>query len=303
MSAQVHVPVPPTVMAQVAVYCGAAGAPEDVMAVVLAGLETRAAGEMRSALRSFVEGKLFDFVVVARGDLPELRLVQNPQTGPDERKRFDEASHVVLLRASYAPSPPPLHHWALVAAAGAVAEATDGVVVDLLTRRMAPLDRRARKVPDDGRVTVVHDVLGPMSQRQDGTALVTTKGMTRFGLPELWLGQLPSAAGRDALALVNAVAQRLLHELYVRTQHVADHPVTELVRDEALVVDARDLAAAAGRPVPAGTPTRTAQVRLSYRAAEDGFEPFVVVDPPAAFQGDRAAWIHDAVGALVDAPN
>lgn len=297
MTHEVRLPIPEMLTAQLGVYCAPSGEPPDPMSVVLAGLEARATGRMRDALGAFFAKSLLRARVLPRAKLPDppTNLLRGMRAGPEEMKRFEGASHVILVQASYLPAPPPFHHWSTLAAAGALAERMDGTVLDPLFPRLLPLDERTCVIPENGLVTVVRDILAPMSTQGDGTVLITTKGMTRFGIPELRLAGIPPGVGGDALPLVNAVAQRLLHELYRRA---SQGRLSVLVLEDELSINGHDMAAAWGRRLEEDGPGGTAMVRLSYAEAKNGLEPFVDIEPPRAFRGQRGEWVYAALEAL-----
>jgi len=298
VSQELRLSIEPVLQTQLGVYFTLRGAPPDPKSLALEGLATRARGPMAGALGELFARDLARALLVPRGKLPEPpgRLLRAMGAGEEEWRRFEAATHVAFIGASYGATPPPLHHWATFAAGGAVAEATGGVVLDPLMPRLLPLAQNVRPVPDDGRVVIVRDVIAPMSRQDDGTVLITTKGLSRFGLPaEMCLAGIPPSIAGDALPLVNAVAQRFVHELYRRTR--AEPRADALVLPDEIRIDRHDLAASSGKRLE-GEVAGGTDVRLSLDVAA-GRDAFLLIEPPRAFRGERGEWLHEAMAALV----
>ncbi|GAA3931696.1 hypothetical protein GCM10023085_11260 [Actinomadura viridis] len=187
------------------------------------------------------------------------------------------ASHLLAVRASYRPGWPPAHEWATRAIAGAVGGDPPVPVIDVFTPQVLGEDRLRRSLPGpDGAVRLTDWILLPHTSGPDGFWF-TTKGLARFGLPELQTENVPEHLVGPWGRLLNGLASRLLG-LWLERLAVGERPVV-VELPEVVPVGLRDVAAAQGDREPSH---REVDVRLRLDTGEDG-EPVLTV--PAAEDG------------------
>ncbi|GAA2435596.1 hypothetical protein GCM10010191_57830 [Actinomadura vinacea] len=183
------------------------------------------------------------------------------------------ASHLLAVHATYRPGWPPAHEWATRAIAGA-AGADDVPVIDVFTPQVLGQDRILRSLPGpDGAVRLVDWILLPHTPGPHGFYF-TTKGLARFGLPELQTENVPAHLVEPWGRLLNGLASRLLG-LWLDRLHPGEHPVL-IDLPELVSVGLQDVAAAQGAEAETH---REVQVRLRLDTDEDG-EPLLTVDGP-----------------------
>lgn len=203
---------------------------------------------------------------------------------------IDRAPYSVVVEAVYAPGWPPVHEVVARTAAAAVAHALHGQVIDAQVPRVLSLDRLDGSVPEDGQIVLSDYVLVPQSSGARGTWL-TTKGLGRFGLPELQALDVPSPLGPAWTAILSGAAYELLDEFAGVVGRGEPPAIVEL--PEVLEVGLHAMAAAYGEQAE-GDDLR-APLRLEFTpASEPGHDEFLTVRPPRGYpeEGeDFHAWV------------
>ncbi|WP_242614541.1 hypothetical protein [Actinomadura roseirufa] len=181
------------------------------------------------------------------------------------------ATHLVAVRAAYRPGWPPAHEFAARAVAGVLGAALSAPVVDVFTPQILTQDRLDRSLPGPGGGIRLTDwMLLPHTSGPDGLWF-TTKGLARFGLPELETENVPPNLLEPWGRLLNGLARRVL-DLWLEGLRTGEPPLTidlpQLVR-----VGLQDIAAAQGTGDPVH---REIHVRLRL---ESPAEPILTVHP------------------------
>ena len=116
-----------------------------------------------------------------------------------------------MIRAVSSPGWPPMHEWAGRACAAVVAAEAAVPLVDTATPQVLTADAALRTLPaaEDARFRLADWMLVFQSAGSGGLWL-TTKGLGRFGLPELQVRNVPPQLGRAWTRVLNGVASRLL---------------------------------------------------------------------------------------------
>lgn len=177
---------------------------------------------------------------------------------------LDAATHILAVRAAYRPGRPPAHEWAARAIAGAVAAARTAPVIDVFTPQILAHDHLTRSLPGpDGAVRLTDWMLLPHTSGPHGFWF-TTKGLARFGLPELQTENVPPALVVPWGRVLNGLARRVL-DLWQDRLPAGEQP---LVVDlpETVTVGLQDIAAAQGTDEPV---RREAAVRLRLDTPDD----------------------------------
>src|SRR5690349_20034262 len=121
------------------------------------------------------------------------------------------AGEFVMIRARSRPGWPPMHEWAGRACAAVLAAEAGVSLVDTAIPQVLTAEAALRTLPaaEDGRFRLADWVLVFQSAGSGGLRM-TTRGMGRFGLPELQVRNVPPQLGRAWTHVLNGVASRLL---------------------------------------------------------------------------------------------
>ncbi|HEU5027933.1 MAG TPA: hypothetical protein VFV01_23630 [Spirillospora sp.] len=212
------------------------------------------AGRTRPPLRDLALGMLGSPMVTLdqrpAAEFPPLPadLLAAYGASPAALAALDAASHILAVRAAYRPGHPPAHEWAARAIAGAVAAARTAPVIDVFTPQILAHDHLTRSLPGpDGAVRLTDWMLLPHTSGPHGFWF-TTKGLARFGLPELQTENVPPALVVPWGRLLNGLARRVL-DLWQDRLPAGEQP---LVVDlpETVSVGLGDIAAAQGTDEP-----------------------------------------------------
>ncbi|MFB4296368.1 hypothetical protein [Actinomadura sp. NTSP31] len=183
---------------------------------------------------------------------------------PADLTALDTASHILAVRAAYRPGHPPAHEWAARAIAGAVAAARAAPAIDVFTPQILGHDELTRSLPGpDGTVRLTDWMLLPHTSGPHGFWF-TTRGLARFGLPELRTENVPPALVVPWGRLLNGLARRVLDLWHERLPAGEQPLVVDL--PETVSVGLQDIAAAQGTDEPM---RREVTVRLRLDAPDD----------------------------------
>ncbi|MEZ0073907.1 hypothetical protein [Planotetraspora sp. GP83] len=223
--------------------------------------------------------------------------------GDDDLRRIKRARHHVVVSSTAPVAAQPEAAQIARAAARGVAEAYHGVIVDQLTGSAVyhcvecPGEREEFRLSDDwlSWTTEFSEDSSCPPWDPAGTEIcaclrVTTRGLRRFGLPEVMLDGAACAHSLCTVNVLRTVAQRLL------TGHLdwlAGNPGARCrTIGEHLRVDGADFAVFSGSPDLDGEPFR---VRLTRDAAD---RSCLRVGPPAGFDGSLNDWLCRTPGLL-----
>ena len=122
-----------------------------------------------------------------------------------------EASEFVVVRASCPPGWPPMHEWAGRACAAVLASQAGVPLVDTGTPKVLAADAALQTLPgaDDARFRLA-DWMGVFQSAGIGGLWMTTKGLGRFGLPELQVRNVPPQLGHAWTRVLTGLASNLL---------------------------------------------------------------------------------------------
>ena len=174
------------------------------------------------------------------------------------------------------PGWPPLHEWAARACAAVLASEEKGVVVDTFVPQILSPERCFLTLPaNDSQFRLSQWLLVFQSTSSTGTWL-TTKGLGRFGLPELQVMNVPPQYGEPWNSLMNGIARRALIVWLDALRARGDAAFAEI--SAPVTVSESDVARAhAAEPRGGGS----ARLRLAFDpASEVGLESFLTIRPP-----------------------
>ncbi len=275
--------------------------PEALLPVVKSWVERHAQDPLRAGILAFLDRGFVVLQVVPRNEFPEPppELIQSWRPGELEERRFQQATHVVVVATQDLPRHPHVGYWSAVAAGRALAEAAGGVLLDPSFPRLLSVEQQQRDLPADARIRATEVLMVPQSVDHRGLAWMTTKGMGLFGLPELEVRDAPPSVTNPLGTLINGTAQHLLDRLFTHFGTQEDPPA-ELLLGPEIQVTLRDVGAAYGSDEETSPPEGVrgwTHVRLEYRPGKPGHDSFLRLCPPAGFRGNAGVWIH---GALAD---
>jgi uncharacterized protein YegJ (DUF2314 family) len=216
---EVRIPLVPTPTFSLMVYCrypSEYGLPSerDAEEMVWNWIQENSSDPLKAAVISYFEQGHLSMELHERGNVPPPpdTLIRAFNPGEAEERRYRDATHVVVIEATDLLLPPRVGLWAVTASARALAGGmSGGVILDPQYPRLLPLATHGEPLPPDGRIRVVDHILVPYStEPETGLLWVTTKGMDRFGLPELEVVDVPPGLAASLVPVVNAIGQRLV---------------------------------------------------------------------------------------------
>ncbi len=235
---------------------------------------------LRGGALRMLAGPLLSVTMSAVGDAPPLPVTFLEVFGasPAQLRDLDEATHVLVCQAVFRPGWPPAHEWHARGVAAGLAELTGGTLVDMFTPQVLEPAAAVRSLPDpDGRIVLVRWVLVPQSAGERGLWM-TTKGLERFGLPELQALDVPPALAIAWTRVMSGIAAALVREW---TRALRSDP-SFVALPRRLKVTAADVARAYGHEATAGDLTRGAE---HGAAAGKHADVGLRLDPPDRFDG------------------
>jgi hypothetical protein len=232
-------------------------------------------------------------------DLP-LSLLAASGATQEQMERLRTATHAVIVTAIGRPGWPPVPDWSTRAAAAALAGALGADVVDLLNHRVLTAAEAAATLPDeDGAVRLADWIFVAYSPDSVGY-WVTTKGLRRFGLPELQtLAAPPSNVEQWGQAMTGIAAAMVGRWAFA----LDASPGAAFVTLPALVGVRRDHVSAAyrrtGLPSSAEGP---AMVRLALDPSVDpDSDTFMTIHPPLDWSGSAGEHVAEVCAMLFGA--
>jgi uncharacterized protein YegJ (DUF2314 family) len=275
---------------------------EAVKITILEWLERHAEDPLRPQLRAELESGELRIDVGGKEMLPgpPLEQLRMLGAGEEEAGRYASATHLAVFSFRDTIRPPRLGLWLTLAAARAVAEQHQGVILDPEIPRLTPLSELAVPLPADGRIQMSEHITLFCSVDRRGLAWMTSKGMAKFGLSELEISDVPPDLTTLLMPIVNALAHRLWMAAVARSG--IEPSARELTLDSEFEFAIADLARAygeEGEEPPEGVPGR-ATMRLEHRGRRRAFaSDFVRLVPPRGFRGGTGVWLNEALQNLL----
>jgi len=230
---------------------------------------------------------------------PPMEIMKAFGISEEEERRIESATHVVMAASADPVGPPRFGFWSALGAARAVATARDGVVFDSAFPRVMALSSYQGDLPVDCRIVVADHIGVPFSVSERGKAWMTTTAMTKFGLPNIEVRDVPPDMANPLLPVVNAVAQFLVESTtkeFARTRQ----PLKELTVGPEIKLDVALIARAFGDepPEPEAGVRGWSLVGLTHEKPRRGQEQMLQLVPPSSFPGEQGVWLHDLLGDL-----
>jgi hypothetical protein len=267
-----------------------------------AGLSARLVSPLGVAARMMLDAGTVIVEAKPSSSLPPLPgwLQENLGVAPELVRAVTEAGEFVVVRALCQPGWPPMHEWAGRACAAVLAEQAGVPLVDTGTRRVLAADAALRTLPAaDGAGFRLADWMLVFQSTGSAGLWMTTKGLSRFGPPELQVRNVPPQLGDAWTQVLTGLASGLLgtwlNALRDRAEPAfASVPAVLEVRegDIARGYDAR------GREGPAA-----AAVRLTFDPSpQDDEDSFLTVQPPDDYPASAGEFLAGVCAALFGPP-
>jgi len=280
------------------------GGPPDIEAASTAAggwVSGNVSSPLRDAIAAFRKADLLSVSVRPADQLPPLplELLQFMGLGELEERIARSSTHVVLVLAKDLNMPPRAGLWAALAAALGIKDLVEGVIFDPEALRIVKPEDATRYFSPSGAIRVAEHIMVPFSIGDRGLGWMTTRGLGKFGLPDLELRDLPP--NLDKLSLfMNGVAQYLVEatfrEVAARKANIDRLELpAEISIDRAQV--ARALRAKPDEP-PADDVRVTAAIRFDSDQSTSG-PPMIRIERPPSFSGDTGVWLNHVAGQLL----
>lgn len=274
-------------------------AAEQLLPVVTAWVERHTQDPLRSPLLEICKRGLLQLKVGPRSMMPEppRELLNAWRPGELDERRFLEATHMVVIITHDLPRPPRLGLWLALAAARALAEASGGVVLDPDFPRLLPQEDNGEDLPASGRIHIGSHILVPQSIGNKGLLWTTTKGLSKFGLPELEVRDAPPNLNTPIGYLVTGAAQRLARQVLELAMNSEAEP-KEILLQPVLRISLEDVVAARTDELPE-PPEEGArgwvEVGLEYHPGRPDDDSFLRLTPPPGTREKPGVWWSTAV--------
>lgn len=145
----------------------------------------------------------------ARSLPPEMIAGLAENIGEEAFAQIQQATHCLIVRSPDALIFPRAGLWTCLAGGLACAGRFGGVIVDADTQRVFPTGVRFPTLHNQGLFHIRHFLLVPMSQDERGLFWMTTRGMARFGLPEVQVRDIPLIDLEQLVWVVCGICQAL----------------------------------------------------------------------------------------------
>lgn len=253
---------------------------------------------LKQAVAAFLKRGLVTMRVQPVDSLPELplNLLRYSGLGELEERVIRSATHAALVLTQDLNIPPRAGMWSALSAALGIADMLDGVIFDPDALRIIDRTAAPRWFTPMGLVSAARHVIVPFSVGDGGVGWMTTRGLQKFGLPDVQLTEVPPNLDRLSI-LLNAVAQHLIDQGF-KAALEKHGEISELELDDEVVVDQRLLARAVGQP-EGGADARSTRVGLRFDA--DSQPPMITIVPPADVRLTQSEWLYSVLEALTEA--
>ena len=263
----------------------------------VAALSGRVGDHLRPALAALLGSPLVTVDCQPSSALPALPADFQRYLGADPQhvRAVTGAAELVVIRASAPPGWPPLHEWGARAGAAALAADLGVPVVDAFVPKVLAPDAALGALPEaEMRLRVADWVLVFQSAGELGL-WSTTKGLGRFGLPELQVRNAPPQLAQPVTRILTGLAALLLDQWMRALQASGKQAAFTPVPAEVEISEADVARAYSARPRGGGS----ARVRLAVDpAAGSQAESFLTVQPPNEYAASAGEHLAEASAAL-----
>ncbi len=256
---------------------------------------------IRDAAIALRRSALFSVRTMAVDQLPAppLHLLRYGRMTELDERIIQSATHAVVLRGQDLNVAPCLGLWTTLGAALAVRQLLEGVVFDPEALRIVKPDA-LEWFTTRGAIAVAHHIIVPSSIGDRGLGWVTTRGLGKFGLPDLEVRDVPPNLNAPLHLFMDTVAQ-LLVEAALEAVREKRLGAKEMVMPAETGVDVSTLARAHSE-TPSGPSREDVSVPIGLRFAPEDRAPevpMVRLVPPRSFGNDTGVWLSHALDRLV----
>ena len=204
----------------------------------------------------------------------------------DLLRQVADADRFLAVNVSWEPGWPPVHESVARACAGACAVELGVPVVDAFVPKVLAPDDAITSLPDTRYRLKLSQWVLVLQSAGDHGLWTTTKGMARFGLPELQVENVPPQYGNSWVKLTTGIAGRLLdlwlNALRERGESAFARIPSTFVVSESDVAEAYHVEAEGQGQAP---------VRLAFDpATDDQTDSFLTIRPPDDYPGSAGEY-------------
>ena len=266
---------------------------------VTAGLTARVSSPVGVAARMMLDTGAVTVETLSSSSLPPLpgQLQEYLGVARELIRAVTEAREFVVVRALCLPGWPPMHEWSGRACAAVLAEQAGVPLVDTGTPKVLAADAALRTLPgtEDATFRLADWMLVFQSAGSEGVWM-TTKGLGRFGLPELQVRNVPPQLGNAWTHVLTGLASRRLGIWLNVLRDRADSGSAFARLPAVLEVGPGDIATAYRGPVSEGPATA---VRLTFDPSpQDDADSFLSVCPPDDYPASAGEFLAGVCAAL-----
>lgn len=261
-----------------------------------AALATRVTGPVGTAARRMLEVGAIKVASQPASVVPPLPTGLQRHLGvrAELAKAVDQAERFVMLSASWPPGWPPVHESVARACAGALAAEINAPLVDAFVPKVITSRYALATLPDaDSQLRLADWVLVLQSPGELGLWM-TTKGLGRFGLPELQVRNVPPQLGASWTSVLTGLASRLLDMWLDALRERRGSAFAEMAA--VFEVSEADVASAR-QESPTGDGTAVVRLTLDPSSAE-GADSFLTVQPPDDYPASAGEYLTEVCTAL-----
>jgi uncharacterized protein YegJ (DUF2314 family) len=257
---------------------------------------------LRDDLAKFRDTGFLTFQVEKVGELPRppVNLLRYTGLGEVEERILNDATHAVVVRCADMNAPPRFGLWSALAASLAVAGRLKGLVFDPEALRIFKLDAARRWFTERGNIAASQHIIVPFSLgHKAGLGWMTTRGMSKFGFPDLELRDVSPNLDRLSI-LMNSVAQ-LLIEAGMRKTVETGGKADQLDVPGEVAIEPELVAKAQGRETTADSPQPAAAIRVGLQFDPKGRspDPLMIRLVPPEGERDTGVWLNKVAGVLL----
>jgi uncharacterized protein YegJ (DUF2314 family) len=226
---------------------------------------------------------------------PPLPILQYMGMGELDERILQSATQVAVISGPDLNAKPYIGFWAVLAAALGVRELLQGTLFDPQALRIINPEKAPSWFTADGRIAVMNHIQVPFSIQERGLGWMTTRGLEKFGLPELELRDVPPNL-QKLTGLMNGAAQFLVEQAAQQGQ-----TGTELSLPAEIALDQAVFERAHAKPASDQPRRMTPQaVGLRFDPKERlAHPPMVQIVKPRKFSGDTGMWLNEILGHLL----
>lgn len=253
---------------------------------------------LKQAMAEFAKSGLVSIGVQPVSSMPEIPipLLRHLGMGELEERVVQSAKHVVVVVCQDLNMPPRAGLWTGLASALGIAELLDGVLFDPDALRIIDRQAAAKWFSPMGLVSAARHIIVPFSVGDSGLGWMTTRGLQKFGLPDLELKDVPPQLQRLSI-LLNAVAQFLIEAGFRATAKVQGG-ISSLLLDREVTIDPNVIHRASGEPPEDVAADAEVTVGLHFDSTAGDF-PFITITRPNRVLSDQGEWLYSVMKRLI----